>query len=114
MNERIYLRHGCTGTLREACEEDTKYYLFDDSSEPVGLLAEPKEEWERLTAEQWEQARTHESDEGARQRREQPQWWQAYEATTQYMNRMLLARVLSPSTGVRDGHQSRTEKAGTE
>lgn len=46
----IYLRHHeIRDWYRIACDEDTKYYLFNDAAEPVGLLASPKAHWERVT-----------------------------------------------------------------
>ena len=46
----IYLQHRTHGGwYRIACDVDTRYYLFDDACEPVGLTAELKTEWKRIT-----------------------------------------------------------------
>ena len=50
----IYLRHGTSRTqYRVACDEDTKYYIFDDACEPVGLTAERKQDWEPISAQEF-------------------------------------------------------------
>lgn len=50
-----YLRHRQSRDwYRVACDEDTRYYLFDDSAEPVGLTAEDKTDWEPITREAYQ------------------------------------------------------------
>ena len=82
----IYLRHReSRDWYRIACDEDTKYYLFDDSPEPVGLTADSKEEWEPITKEEYE----------ARPRPQPSGWASHYDSTIAYFNGRLLERAKS-------------------
>lgn len=47
--ETIYLKSTKYTSCRIACDEDTKYWIFDDSCEPIGLVCEPKENWTQIT-----------------------------------------------------------------
>ena len=59
----------------------TKYYLFDDACEPVGLTAERKEDWERISQDEFAQ-RT-------------PRAAQATtDLTVEYWNHVLLTRAM--------------------
>ena len=55
MAEPIYLRSK-HGSLTQACDEDTRYWIFDDSPEPVGLTCHLKADgyYTRMSALEWE------------------------------------------------------------
>ena len=77
----LYLRHVTyRDQYRVACDEDTNYYVFDDACEPVGLLAERKQDWEQISAQEFEQ-------------RPRPAASPLTDLTSDLFNRMLLDRV---------------------
>ena len=53
-----YIRHTDEKTYGKwysiACDRDTRYWIFDDSCEPVGLTASPIEEWVEVTKEEYD------------------------------------------------------------
>lgn len=59
MNAGRILLKSKEGHLREACDEDTRYWIFDDSCEPVGLVCELKADgyYERISELEWETER---------------------------------------------------------
>jgi len=58
IDQSIYLESTqCENRFRIAYDEDTKYWIFDDSCEPVGLTCEPKENWTRITKEEFDNRR---------------------------------------------------------
>jgi hypothetical protein len=38
-------------SIRVACDEDMRYWIFDDSCEPVGLTCEDKSQWSEISEE---------------------------------------------------------------
>jgi hypothetical protein len=46
--------------VKIACDEDTKYWIFDDSCEPVGLTCEAKHQWRPISeSDYWRIVRAH-------------------------------------------------------
>lgn len=49
MTDRYLVATDESTRTRIACDEDTKYWIFDDHCEPVGLTCEPKAAWQRVS-----------------------------------------------------------------
>src|SRR3990167_5150040 len=55
--DKIYVRSTLTREwVKIALDEDTKYWIFDDSCEPVGLTCDAKSEWVRISQEEYDTA----------------------------------------------------------
>lgn len=86
----IYLQSTTHDDLvRIAADEDTKYWIFDDSCEPVGLICEPKENYRRIDRAMYDQILSHRRAMSAVDgdgRRD--------DSTVNFFNSMLLERVM--------------------
>ena len=85
--DKIYVRSTLTREwVKIALDEDTKYWIFDDSCEPVGLTCDAKSEWVRIGQEEYDtavQERHHAIIEMT----------DLNDATLSYFNKALLERV---------------------
>ena len=89
MADPIYLRSQ-DGYVTQACDEDTRYWIFDDSPEPVGLTCELKATsgYERITKEEWDVERAN----------QQAAMQEVPDTLVAYLDYVLLERALQPST----------------